>query len=233
MPPRKTARRSVLIFHGIGAPERALEPGEARFWLSREAFCHLLDRVAAIGDQRPVLTFDDGNASDARIALPELERRGMQAIFFILTDRVDRPGSVSSDDVRALARAGMTVGLHGASHRDWRRLDAAGREAEFRQARARLEDLTGQPVTLAAAPFGLYDRRVARWLRQDGFRALYTSERGVTSDADFLRCRNCVERDMKANEIGRCLSGNPSLPHRLRGLVGRARRRLFPLRVAP
>ncbi|MFC3118052.1 polysaccharide deacetylase family protein [Jhaorihella thermophila] len=232
MPPRETARRSVLILHGIGAPERALEPGEARFWLSREEFCHLLDRVAAMGDRRPVLTFDDGNASDAKIALPELERRGLRAMFFILTDRIDRPGSVSAGDVRALARAGMTVGLHGAAHRDWRRLDAAGREAEFRQARARLEDLTGQPVTLAAAPFGLYDRRVASWLKREGFEALYTSDRGLASDADFLRCRNCVERDMTATDVERCLRGSPSPLRRLRGWAGRARRRLFPLRVA-
>ena len=229
MAPRGGDRHAVVIFHGIGTPGRRLEPGEARLWLSRAAFCAVLDRIAAMGPQAPVLSFDDGNASDLAIALPELERRGLRAIFFLLAGRLGRPGSLAPADVGALARAGMTIGLHGAAHRDWRRLDAAGRQAEFRAARARLAELAGAPVTLAAAPFGRYDRRVVRWLRAEGFAALYTSDRGLASERDFLRPRNCVERDMDAVALTRCLHGRLSPLRRLRRLGGLARRRLLPL----
>lgn len=148
---------NVLIFHGIGTPGRRLEPGEDVYWLTRFDFREVLDQIAAMGSDRPDITFDDGNASDVEIALPELDARGLKATFFILTDRLGQPGALSEQDVAALAQAGHQIGLHGHSHCDWRRLDQAGRVTEFRTARQTLQALTGTEITKAAAPFGYYD----------------------------------------------------------------------------
>lgn len=225
-------KRSVLIFHGIGAPQRELEPGEAVFWISRERFCQILDRIAQMGTEAPEITFDDGNASDAEIALPELEKRGLRAVFFLLSARIGQPGSLSEDTVRRLAGAGHVIGLHGATHRDWRRLDQAGRQAEYRDARHRLAELAGAPVTLAAAPFGAYDRRVSAALAAEGFEALYTSDRGRAVNTRFLRPRNCIEDGMDARALEDALHGRVPAGRRLRRLLGLARKRLLPARGA-
>lgn len=225
-------KRSVLIFHGIGEPRRQLEPGEEVFWVTRKRFREILDHIVAMGDEAPEITFDDGNASDADIALPELEARGLRAVFFLLSARIGTPGSLTEADVRRLAGAGHVIGLHGATHRDWRGLDAAGRQAEFRDARQRLAELSGAPVTLAAAPFGLYDRAVTETLIGEGFEALYTSDRGRTTDATFLRPRNCIEGGMDDAALAEALRGQVPAGRRARRLLGLMRKRVLPARGA-
>ena len=63
-----------LTFHGIGSPERPLNPGEQDVWVSDETFVSLLD---SIRDRKDVaISFDDGNSSDLEHALPALRERG-------------------------------------------------------------------------------------------------------------------------------------------------------------
>ena len=221
----------VIILHGIGAPQRALEPGEELFWLSKDQFCRALDRIVEMGAAAPQITFDDGNASDIETALPELQARGLKAIFFLLAGRLDQPGSLAAADVTALAQAGHGVGLHGADHVDWRRLDRAGRTREFQTARDRLADLAGQPVDTAAAPFGLYDRQVVQDLRAAGFTALYTSDRGRARGSDFIRPRNCLEGTMSPAALDDALRGRVRPLRALRRAAGVARKRCLPLRL--
>lgn len=223
--------RPVIILHGIGRPQRALEPGEEVFWLSRARFCHTLDLIADMGEAAPQITFDDGNASDVDIALPELQARGLHAIFFLLAGRLDAPGSLGRADVRRLAEAGHPIGLHGHDHVDWRGLDSAARRREFVTARDRLADLAGTPVETAAAPFGLYDRQTLHDLRVLGFRALYTSDRGLGRPGAFLRPRNCLEGAMDDAALSRALRGHVGPVRRIRRGFGIARKRGLPLRV--
>src|SRR5919197_6239381 len=90
-----------LTFHGIGEPERRLDPGEQDVWLSRSRFLAVLDAAAATSDVR--ITFDDGNASDVEEALPELRRRGLTATFFVVAGRLGSHGFLDDRGVRKLA----------------------------------------------------------------------------------------------------------------------------------
>lgn len=229
--PQKAQGCAVIILHGIGTPKRALESGEEVFWLSRERFCDALDRIAAMGEAAPRITFDDGNASDIEIALPALQARGLTATFFLLTSRLDTPGSLGSSDVTALAQAGQRIGLHGADHVDWRQLDGAGRRREFQTARETLAALSGQPVDEAAAPFGFYDRQVVADLRQLGFAALYTSDRGPAQSSRFIRPRNCLEGAMDDAALHDALTGRVRPLRALRRAIGVARKRSLPVRL--
>jgi peptidoglycan/xylan/chitin deacetylase (PgdA/CDA1 family) len=224
--------RASLIFHGIGEPRRPLEQGEAVYWLSRSAFCSLLDQIHEMGPEAPEITFDDGNASDIEIALPELQKRGLRAVFFLLTSRLDQQGSLTCDDVRCLAENGQTIGLHGHAHRDWRKLDASARNQEYRQARSILSDLAKTDVGMAAAPFGYYDRNVVNTLKTCGFEALYTSDWGRASSRRFIRPRNCIDSTMTTDQTTAALNGTIALIRRPRRLVGLARKRFWPLRLA-
>jgi peptidoglycan/xylan/chitin deacetylase (PgdA/CDA1 family) len=183
--------RSInLTFHGIGRPERRLEPGEQDVWIGREQFLAVLDR--AVGRDDVAITFDDGNASDVDHALPALRERGLTATFFLVAGRLGTPRFVDEAGVRALAAAGMEIGCHGMRHRAWRGLDATALREELVDARKILEDVAGRPVTRAACPFGAYDRRVLRTLRRAGYRNVYTSDRGTTDPYEWLQPRNSV-----------------------------------------
>lgn len=179
-----------LTFHGIGTPERPLEPGESDVWVSRDQFLCLLDEVADRSDVR--ITFDDGNAGDVEHALPALRERGLKATFFVVAGRLGSPRFLDVAGIRELAAAGMEIGCHGMHHRPWRGLDDAALHEELIDAKAILERVVQRPVTQAACPFGSYDRRVLRTLRGCGYRQVYTSDRGTARSSGFLQARNSV-----------------------------------------
>jgi len=85
-------------------------------------FEELLDVIVRFPSVR--ISFDDGNSSDAELALPALQQRNLTATFFILSGRLGQPGSLTAADVRNLVQANMTVGSHGARHRPWRTISA-------------------------------------------------------------------------------------------------------------
>jgi len=156
-----------LCFHGIGTPDRELEPDEAQYWVGEGQFDELLDVVRQEPGLR--LTFDDGNASDVEIALPALRRARLEASFF-----------------------GMTVGNHGLRHRPWRSLDADGEREELVQARAAIAGAAGQSVDEASFPFGEYDRGALRAVRRAGFQRVYTVDGGPAQADAWLQSRHTI-----------------------------------------
>ena len=179
-----------LTFHGIGEPERRLDPGEQDVWVSRERFLSLLDSVKARDDV--AISFDDGNVSDLEHAMPALRERGVVATFFVVAGRLGTPHFLDEDAVGALAAGGMEIGCHGMLHRPWRGLDVQALHEELVEAKTVLERALKRPVTRAACPFGSYDRRVLRTLRGCGYEHVYTSDGGTARPADFLQARNSV-----------------------------------------
>jgi peptidoglycan/xylan/chitin deacetylase (PgdA/CDA1 family) len=187
-------QRSInLTFHGVGEPERRLDPGEARYWLGRRQFESTLDSVAGRSDVR--ITFDDGNDSDLAYALPALRTRGLTATFFVVAGRLGAPGFLDRRGAQELAAEGMAIGCHGMRHRSWRRLEEQALWEELVGARRLLEQVVERPVTEAAVPFGFYDRRLLRSLRHCGYRRIYTSDRGTARSDDWIQARNTVRAD--------------------------------------
>ncbi|MEU0571008.1 polysaccharide deacetylase family protein [Nonomuraea sp. NPDC005983] len=194
-----------LTVHGIGETTRQLDPGEDATWVSVAQFEQVLDAVAGRPGIR--ITFDDGNASDVEIALPRLLERGLTAEFFVLAGLLGKPGRLTRDGVRELAKAGMPVGSHGWAHRDWRRIDERAAVQELADAHRVIADLTGQPVSRVAIPFGSYDRRVLRRLRHAGVTRAYTSDSGRADPDAWLQARNSLVHDLDAGWIEQVLNG--------------------------
>lgn len=215
-------RKSIVLnFHGIGTPQRALDPGEAPYWVSIDQFTSMLDAVVQHPNRSNIgLTFDDGNKSDRTIALPLLQERGLTADFFVLTGRLGKEGSLDPMDVRALRDTGMGIGSHGIDHLDWSQLDPEALSVDLSKSKARLEDICGMPVTMAGIPFGLYNARVLRALRATGYEIAYSSDRGPMRPGDFPRPRTSVRGDWSSAEMTAALSGRMSVLKRLRRMVG-------------
>jgi peptidoglycan/xylan/chitin deacetylase (PgdA/CDA1 family) len=213
------AQELVLNLHGIGTPHDGVVPGESLFWVTQQAFTMLLECILAARatvDIPTVITFDDGNASDVTIALPELAKRGLKASFFICARRIGAPFYLDRAALADLLAAGMEIGTHGMDHRDWRALDEATLDSELSEARRRIEDLCGRAVTKAAIPFGSYDRRVLARLRGERFECVYTSDRGLARSETWLKPRDTMDSRWREVDIKRILSVKPSLKARLR-----------------
>jgi peptidoglycan/xylan/chitin deacetylase (PgdA/CDA1 family) len=175
----------VLMYHGLHAGPEARGHFDPVYSVDPVAFDGQLAALQALGYQtvrlrdlggpglpaRPVvLTFDDGDASDCEVALPLLRARGMVAEFFVVSDRVGRPGWLRADQLQALARAGMGVQSHARSHRYLSDLSASELEEELAESRLRLVELGGEAVDALALPGGRGGAREAQAARAAGYR---------------------------------------------------------------
>jgi peptidoglycan/xylan/chitin deacetylase (PgdA/CDA1 family) len=182
-----------ICFHGIGTPQRELEPGEDRYWVSEDLFHAVLDEVRTWPAVR--ISFDDGNTSDLEIGLPALVERDLTADFFVLAARLDTAGSLDEKAVRQLHENGMGIGSHGMWHRPWRGMDPATSDAELVQARDRLAAVVGTGVDKAACPLGRYDRELLGRMRGLGYTRVFTSDRRRARADSWLQPRYSVRRD--------------------------------------
>jgi peptidoglycan/xylan/chitin deacetylase (PgdA/CDA1 family) len=203
-----------ICFHGIGRPARELEPDEQGYWIEPALFDEVLDRFGHRPDVR--FSFDDGNRSDLEHGLTGLLRRGLSATFFPVAGRLDHPGSLGRDDLRAIGRAGMAVGSHGMDHRPWRSLDDHELDRELITARDQLAEVVGRPITQAALPLGRYDRKVLGRLRTLGYRRVFSSDRAPAKTRAWLQPRFSVRDTDTIASLERELFGPRSLGQRAR-----------------
>jgi peptidoglycan/xylan/chitin deacetylase (PgdA/CDA1 family) len=212
-----------LCFHGIGTIVREREPGESRYWVSKDRFLRILDEVRDKPQIR--LSFDDGNRSDISVALPALLERGLRASFFALAGRLDDVASVSPSGLRELRTAGMASGSHGWSHIPWRGLDEDGAHRELVDARAILAEASGGAIEDAALPLGRYDRRLLYRLGKIGYRTVYTSDRFPARSSAWLQARYSVTAHDTAESIRSTITHRPGV-REVRNLIASAVKRI-------
>lgn len=179
-----------ICFHGIGVCRQERESGEAGYWVSADVFKGILDETLDRPDAK--ISFDDGNRSDADVALPALRERSLSATFFALAGRLDDPASLSPADLRSLRGDGMYVGSHGWSHIPWRGLSPADERRELIEARQALVEASGGEIADAALPLGRYDRKLLSQLREAAYRTVFTSDRFRAHPNAWLQARYSV-----------------------------------------
>lgn len=67
-----------------------------------DEFCDTLTRRAKFAPGSVVITFDDGYSDNFENALPILEPHGLQALFFVATAGIDKPGLFFWDELSAI-----------------------------------------------------------------------------------------------------------------------------------
>jgi peptidoglycan/xylan/chitin deacetylase (PgdA/CDA1 family) len=198
-------RELIVTFHGFGEPPAGASEAERRTWLPVGWLDPLLD---ALPRRQVRLTFDDGNRSDIKHALPALARHERQATFFVPAGELDKPGRLAREHVSRLRAAGMEIGSHGLHHRDWRRLSDEALERELAGSRSLLAGILDGEVREAACPFGS-DRRVLRALREAGYSRVYTSDGGPAAERAWLAPRTTINRDRPLDAWLEFLSRGP------------------------
>jgi peptidoglycan/xylan/chitin deacetylase (PgdA/CDA1 family) len=172
-----------LIYHSVddGGPVE-------RFRISKPLFERHLEAIAAAGANptlvteppqgttRLLLTFDDGDDTNATAAAPALARYGWPAHFFIITNRIGGRDAMDADAIRGLHAEGHLIGSHSHSHRVMTRLSPAELDEEWRRSKAVLEEILGEPVTSMSVPRGMYSAEVGRAAAAAGYRELFVSE---------------------------------------------------------
>jgi peptidoglycan/xylan/chitin deacetylase (PgdA/CDA1 family) len=197
-----------LNFHGLGEPGEQLSLGEKDYWINPRLFSAILDSINGRDDIQ--ITFDDANESDYTLALPLLRERKMKARFFIVAQRINQRNFLSSGQIQAICTEGMVVGNHGMGHRRWVEMTKRELHKELVEARDIIEQIIGAPVVEAACPFGEYNRRVLRMLRDSGYQKVYTSDRGPAFADSWIQPRNSILRSYDLPHVLRICGAIPS-----------------------
>jgi peptidoglycan/xylan/chitin deacetylase (PgdA/CDA1 family) len=141
--------------------------------VSGEQFYDHVARGAKLPPKPVLLTFDDASAGQYEHALPVLRKHGFTATFFILTVVLGKDGWMTRGQVRALARAGMTIGAHTYDHHEVPEYAGEDYKTQLDEPGRELRELTGRPVRLFAYPDGAYAAGAVRHLWSAGYRAAF------------------------------------------------------------
>lgn len=128
------------------------------------------------------LTFDDGAATDAEVAVPILIDCRATADFFVNTSTINTRWHVSTAQLRDMQAAGMSIQSHGHTHRLLDDLSEQEVRAELGDSRNRLEDLLGSRVTLFAPPGGRLPSYGCQLAIDLGYEAVCGSRPGLLKD---------------------------------------------------
>ncbi len=235
-----------LMYHELELPGRSLvqsEPGYVRYTLPLQAFhfqmawlrehgwvgLSVSEALAYPSGKSVAITFDDGCETDLITAAPILQDIGYHATFYVTSGFLDKPGYLSSSQLRQLSTAGFEIGCHSMTHPYLNDLDDSGLYREMVEARSKLEQLIGKKVEHFSCPGGRYDQRTLSLARGSGYRSLATSRphRNSRTTSPFSLGRVVVMRETDPDTFSHLCSGNGLWKIRLAGAVrGAARRTL-------
>jgi peptidoglycan/xylan/chitin deacetylase (PgdA/CDA1 family) len=162
-------------------------------WLKAQGYTTILPRdLAAHWDsgkplpRRPIIvTFDDGFSSWRTFVLPQLQKRKMVAEFYVVLANVGR--SISWNDVKTLAKAGMGIGSHDVQHVQLAggvpTASTAAMRYQVTESKRQLEAQTGVVVDSIAYVGGGYDATLMQLAHDAGYLTARSIERGVQQSA--------------------------------------------------
>ena len=189
----------VFMYHRFGesaypSTNVRLEQFEAHineFSSGRYAVKSLPDILAALRNGNPLpertigISIDDAFMSVYREAWPRLRKAGLPFTLFVATDPIDRRrrGYMSWDQIRELARGGVTIGSQTASHLH---MAASSNAADLEKSNLRFEAELDRLPTIIAYPYGEYSLDVRVVSQIAGFEFGFGQHSGVLHDkADF------------------------------------------------
>ena len=181
MQPQPTV--AILGYHKIGPPpaggwvswfyiseptfERQVTAVQEAGWTPIDArrFLRGLNEPESLPERSALLTFDDGYRSMRTVTLPILARLQVPGVLFVPTHFVGKHNDFDSgvepeeaicdwDDLRELARGGVSIQSHAVTHRRFSGLSFNERRHEAAQSKLALEAELRHPVEIIAFPYG-------------------------------------------------------------------------------
>lgn len=233
-----------LMYHELELPGRPLvqsEPGYVRYILSETAFrsqiqwlhenswrgLSVSEALSYPAEKAVAITFDDGCETDLIAAAPVLLQAGFRATFYVTAGFLDKPGYMSTTQLRQLHDAGFEVGCHSMTHAYLNDLSLKELEFEIVNAKEKLQDITGCRIDHFSCPGGRYDQRTLVVAKQAGYLSVANSQVHANSPSvnPFELGRVAMMRDATTANFKRACMGEDLWKMRLRdSLRGSARK---------
>ncbi|MDP3766873.1 MAG: polysaccharide deacetylase family protein [Dehalococcoidia bacterium] len=206
----------ILAYHRIGrfkhdhVPTVSIQAFESQLKLLAkwritvaplEALAERIIRGGALPRRTTAITFDDGYEETYSNAWPLLKRFNFPSTVFVTPGEVGLPGFATWEQVRAMAIDGVTVGNHTMHHTYLPLAKDEALPGELIESKRIIEEKTGRPVRLMSYPVGGYTRRAQEVVRDAGYLAACTTNRGTRGALDPFAIRRVKMNDRDAHSL--------------------------------
>jgi peptidoglycan/xylan/chitin deacetylase (PgdA/CDA1 family) len=149
-----------------------------------------------------VITLDDGYRDNYLDAFPILKKYGYAATIFLVVDKIGKNTAfLNYGQIKEMEKNGITFGSHTMIHRY---LPAILSEEELRieifDSKKMLEKLLGHRIDYFCYPLGGYNEHIVGLVKQAGYLAAFTTNRGVDKfNYDIYAIRRVKVTDKDTN----------------------------------
>lgn len=165
----------IMMFHHITAQPDVQKSGclidHERF---KEIVLRYKDHYATLDEvvkgkkkNKIAITFDDGLSDLYTMAYPFLKEHSIPFTAFILTDMLDTPGYITTEQLQSLSKDPLvTVGSHGVTHRIFTELSYDQKVYELAESKKILQKLTGREIEYFAYSHGQYNKETLKLVKK-------------------------------------------------------------------
>lgn len=146
--------------------------------ISLKELADILKSGQKIPPKTVVITFDDGNLDIFTYAFPVLKNMSFPATIFMITNNINKEGSLSAEDLRILDSSGVSIGSHTVSHAFLPDLKKEEIEYQLRESKKTLEKILGHEAYLFSYPAGGVTREAQALVEAEGYQAAVTTNYG-------------------------------------------------------
>jgi len=138
-----------------------------------------------------VITIDDAFKSFYQNGLPLLKKYGYPATLFINTETIGGDSYMSWGEIRESMKEGIEIGNHTHSHAFFLNLPEEERYKKFREEIRRSQKLIGENLDdyvpdVFAYPYGEFDEKMQKIVREEGMKAAMAQNSGVIDSGTDL-----------------------------------------------
>jgi peptidoglycan/xylan/chitin deacetylase (PgdA/CDA1 family) len=168
----KNARSYIMSPEKFKRQIKILRDSGYRFILPDELVSIMASR-RILSQKVAMLTFDDGTESQLSVAVPELNKYNIKALFFLMTVVLDRPGYLTSAQVKDLSARGHQIGGHTWDHHAVTGYVGQAWKKQIELPKQKLEKILGKPVRYFAYPYGTWNREAISFLKKMNYKAAF------------------------------------------------------------
>ncbi|KKK36302.1 hypothetical protein WQ57_20020 [Mesobacillus campisalis] len=150
--------------------------------LTMKQYFNILDKKAAMPSKPILITFDDNSNDFYPYVYPILQKYGMKATQFTVSDWVDGSWNMTADEILTVMENGIDIENHSVTHPFLAELSKEEQYAEINNATVALKELTGRTTEVFAYPYGNYNADTISVLKELGFKGAFKVGGGLSTD---------------------------------------------------